>query len=74
MENNFIHMAASAGHVVAYMIGPRRRRIELSERIVAHDKRCFFISSYNLLYRVRHLTFFLPTSAYFVNGNTRRGL
>ena len=27
-----------------------------------------FLSIY--LYRVRHLTFFFPTSAYFVNGNT----
>ena len=27
MENNFIQMAASAGHVVAYMIGPMFKSI-----------------------------------------------
>ena len=27
MENNFIQMAASAGHAVAYMIGPIFKRI-----------------------------------------------
>ena len=29
MENNFIQMAASAGHAVAYMIGPIFKHIRL---------------------------------------------
>ena len=45
----------------------------LTVRLIKSDKNYhsnYLVYIYKYIYRVRHLTFFFSTSAYFVNGNT----
>ena len=69
MENNFIQMAASAGHAVAYTIGTIFKHIDRYRATVYHQwlheycplKRQFSLASRRTTYLRRHPTSNSPT-------------